>query len=109
MFIMARKQFIVMWTQSGNTLASSQEDHDRIVVGRAVSHIIISRPGFNDVNADGCLGNFLRDGGGRLSFDGITAWLKSRGWSGLKRALPFSVVYDRSVETLFFKFIGDIM
>lgn len=98
-----------MWPVGGNSLASSTEDHCRIIQGRSISHLLIRRPGFDDITADGCLTNFLRPGGGRITFEGISEWIKSRGWTGPKRGLPFSVEYQKDNSTLVFSFIGDIM
>ena len=105
---MSRKQYIVMWPVGGS-LASSREDHNRIVGGRIIDHLVIKRPGMQDVSADGCLDNFMRHGGGRVSFDGISEWLRSRGWAASKRGLPFAIIYIRDNRTLVFSFIGDIM
>ncbi len=105
---MPRKQYIVMWPVGGS-LASTIEDHNRIVKNRQISHLIILRPGMPDITADSCLDNFLRPNGGRISFDGITDWLRNRGWDSLKRGLPFAVQYYKESGTLNFTFIGDRM
>lgn len=101
---MARKQYIVMWTSRPNSLASTREDYNRMVLKprRNVQRVIVSRPGYDDVVA----GNILSTNYGRISFNGITEWFIRNHWNNRKVFIPFSVEYDRDTETLKFTYLG---
>ena len=101
---MARKQYIVMWTSRPNSLASTREDYNRMVLNprRNVQRVIVSRPGYEDVVA----GNILPTNYGRITFNGITEWFIRNHWNNRKVFIPFSVEYDRDTETLKFTYLG---
>ena len=100
---MSRKQYVVMWTSRPNRLCSTNEDYAKIFkVGRIVERVIISRQGYDDVEA----GNILATRYNAITFSGITDWFRLNHWSLRKVYLPFSVTYNRSTRTIVYTYLG---
>ena len=101
---MARKKYIVMWTRRPNGLASTKEGYKRIVLNPnwTVESVIVSRPGFPNVEA----GNVLNTPYGAITFEGITDWFRMNHWEGRRVYLPFSVEYNPQNHTLTYTYLG---
>lgn len=92
-----------MWTRRPSGLACSRDDYRRVIYDRFINRVVISRPGYDDVNAS----NILSTHYGAITFKGVADWFREKGWTNRKHYLPFLVTFETETRILRYSYIGD--
>lgn len=100
---MQRKEYVVLWSLRPNKLASTKPDHARLFMnGREIQHVIIRRPGYQEVEA----GTVLASPYNGITFPGITDWFRAMNCVNRRRYFAFSSEYDRQTRSVILTYLG---